>query len=182
MRPRSGPSSRRRPSCSLSPHQRCRAAEGVRPPLPDRLRRALASSLLYFQAILIWRFEGTTVAARSDCRGHLQAHAWVDLIPREIVGLANSLHLRPRILPDRSVLYCYPPERISWRNGVVYGLRLSPCHTTRVHCYGEGCGNEKGPESATTIFRAVPSHRGNIRDDFLFPTVFSRHHREPAVR
>jgi hypothetical protein len=182
MRSRSRPNSRQRPSCSLSPHQRNRAAEGVRPPLPDILRRALPSSLLDFQAILMWRLEGTTGAGRSDCRGHLQAHAWVDLIPREIVGLADGLYLRPRIFPDCSVLYCYPPERISWRNGVVHGLRLSPCHAARVHSYGESCGNEQGPEPATTIFRAVPSHRENIRDDFSFPTVFSGRHREPAVR
>src|SRR5829696_300634 len=44
MRSRSRPNSRQRPSCSLSPHQRIQAAEGVRPPLPDILRRALPSS------------------------------------------------------------------------------------------------------------------------------------------
>src|SRR5215213_7111543 len=167
MGPRSRPSSPQHPTCSLSPHQRSRAAEGARPPLPDRLRRGLPSSLL----------PGNSEVA---FRGYLQAHAWVDLIPREVVRLADGLHLRPRILPDRGVLYCYPPQRISGRNGVVYGLRLSPCHATRVHTHGEGSGNEQGPEPATTIFRAVPSHRGNIRDEFSFPTVFSR--REPAVR
>src|SRR5918999_1959493 len=110
----------------------------------------------------------------SDGRGHLQAHAGVDLIPREIVGLADGLHLRPRILPDRGVLYCYSPERISRRNGVVDGLRLSPCHATHVQGHGEGCGNEQGSEPATAIFRAVSSHRGNIRDDCSVPNgIFS---------
>src|SRR5215207_499211 len=106
---------------------------------------------------------------RSDFRGHLQAHAGVDLIPREIVGLADGLHLRPRILPDCGVLQCYPPDRISWRNGVADGLRLSPCRTTRVHGHSEGCGNDQSPEPATTIFRAVPSHGANIRDDHSVP-------------
>jgi hypothetical protein len=143
MSQRSRPSLRRRRSCLLSPHQRVRAAENVLPPLPDRLLRDLPSSLLVFQTMLKSRFEGTTgVAGRSDGRGQLQAHAGVDLIPREIVGLADGLHLGSRILPDRGMLYCYPPERISWRNGVVCGLRLSPCHATRVHTCGEGCDDD----------------------------------------
>ena len=122
----------------------------------------------------MWRIEGTTDTDRSAGRGQLQAHAGVDLIPREVVRLADGLHLRPWILPDRGVLYRYPPERISRRNGVVDGLRLSPCHATHVEGHGEGGGNEQGSEPATAIFRAVPSHRGNIRDDCSVPNgIFS---------
>jgi hypothetical protein len=56
----------------------------------------------------------------------------------------------------------------------VHGLRLSPCHATHVKGHGESGGNEQGSEPATTIFRAVPSHRGNIREDFYVPNgIFS---------
>src|SRR5215216_37314 len=96
--------------------------------------------------------------SESDCRGQLQAHAGVDLIPREIVRLTDGLHLRPRVLPDRGVLQCYPPERISGCNGVVDGSQLRPGCAANVQGHSEGDDNKQSPEPATTIFRVVSSH------------------------
>src|SRR5918998_2431354 len=40
----------------------------------------------------------------SDACGHLQVHARVDLVPREIVRLADGLHFRPRVFPERGAI------------------------------------------------------------------------------
>src|SRR5215211_4498740 len=108
-------------------------------------------------------------SGRSDARGYLQVHAGVDLVPREIVRLADGLHFRPRVFPERGALYRYPPERVSGRHGVMSRLLLGPCHATDVECPGEGGGDEQRPEPATTIFGAVSLHRKNIREGMSNP-------------
>src|SRR5919112_2498863 len=116
----------------------------------------------------------------SDARWHLQVHAGVDLVSREIVRLADGLYFRPRVFPERGTLYCYPPERVSGRHGVMGRRLLGPRHTTNIECPGESGGYDQSPPPATTKFCAVSLHQKNIREgasdpNGIFPPPRSSH-------